>query len=100
MKSTNLTAAKKFLSSFILLTGALLCASVGHAQTTPTNIQISNSVVQASTHRLGINLGDQGYWDSGQMMKNLVFTNPRLRGLEVSGDSALPYCNRQHLPGR
>ena len=67
---------------FFALTGALLCLGSSGAQTTPTNIQISNAVVQSSTRRLGINLGDQSYWDSGQMMKNLVFTNPGFEGLK------------------
>jgi hypothetical protein len=49
---------------------------------TATNIQVSNTVQQPSVHRLGINLGDQGYWDSGQMLKNLVFQNPGFEGLK------------------
>ncbi|WP_446745055.1 chitobiase/beta-hexosaminidase C-terminal domain-containing protein [Silvibacterium acidisoli] len=44
--------------------------------TVPTNIAIGSTVVQPSVTRLGINLGDQDNYDSGQMMKNLVFTNP------------------------
>ena len=82
MKVATLKSTSKFLQSFFLLAGAMLCATASKAQTTPTVIQISNSVVQSGTHRLGINLGDQGYWDSGQMMKNLVFTNPGFEGLK------------------
>ena len=53
----------------------------GYAQTAPTNIQISGAVQQSSVTRLGVNLGDQTYWDSGQMMKNLVWRNPGFEGL-------------------
>ncbi len=62
---------------------AVLLASglLGFAQT-PTNIEITSTVQQASVHRLGVNLGDQGYWDSGQMLKNLVFQNPGFEGLK------------------
>jgi hypothetical protein len=48
----------------------------------PTNVQISGNVVQTPVHRLGVNLGDQDYWDSGQMLKNLVFRNPGFEGLK------------------
>jgi hypothetical protein len=48
---------------------------------TPTNIQVTGSVLQPSVNRLGINLGDQTYYDSGQMLKNLVFQNPGFEGL-------------------
>jgi len=57
------------LSSFV----AILHAASGQ---TPTNIQVTNVVQQTSPARLGVNLGDQDYWDSGQLMKNLVWRNP------------------------
>ena len=82
MKVVGLKSFAMFSQLFFALTGAILCVGSSAAQTTPTNIQISNAVVQSSTHRLGINLGDQSYWDSGQMMKNLVFTNPGFEGLK------------------
>ncbi len=54
----------------------------GIAQTLATDIQISGSVLQTPVHRLGVNLGDQGYWDSGQLLKNLIFENPGFEGLK------------------
>jgi len=47
----------------------------------PTSISISSSVEQNGVNRFGVNLGDQTYWDSGQMMKNLIFQNPGFEGL-------------------
>ena len=71
------TFLRIFLSA-ILLAGT--CAA--SAQTNPpTNITVSNAVQQASVHRLGVNLGDETYFDSGQIMKNLIFNNPGFEGL-------------------
>jgi len=72
---TFLTALHIFITA-ILFTGA--CAA--SAQTT-TDVAISSSVQQASVHRLGVNLGDETYFDSGQIMKNLIFNNPGFEGL-------------------
>jgi len=67
---------------FLGLAVAVLAATSAFGQTpVPTNIQISNTVLQSNVTRLGINLGDQTYWDSGQMMKNLVFRNPGFEGM-------------------
>jgi len=64
------------------LIAILLMATIAWGQTpAPTNIQISNTVLHPAVTRLGINLGDQTYWDSGQMMKNLVFRNPGFEGM-------------------
>jgi alpha-L-arabinofuranosidase len=46
----------------------------------PTDIAINSSVAQSGLKRLGINIGGQTYWDSGQMMRNLVFRNPGFEG--------------------
>jgi Chitobiase/beta-hexosaminidase C-terminal domain len=54
-------------------------AAMGQAS---TDIQVTSTVLQSGVHRLGVNLGDQVYWDSGQMMKNLVFENPGFEGLK------------------
>jgi len=45
-----------------------------------TDVAITNKVIQSSVKRLGINLGGQDYYDSGQMLKDLVFTNPGFEG--------------------
>jgi hypothetical protein len=59
------------------------------AQTVPTNINVTANVQQRSVHRLGVNLGDQTYWDSGQMLKNLVFQNPGFEGMKYR---SIFYC--------
>ena len=59
---------------------AFVIATSSFAQTTATNIQVTSAVQQSSVKRLGINLGDQTYWDSGQIMKNLIFKNPGFEG--------------------
>jgi alpha-L-arabinofuranosidase len=68
---------------------ALAGATSSLAQTTPTSIQVTSAVQQASVNRLGINLADQTYYDSGQMMKNLVFQNP---GFEAGKYRSIMTC--------
>jgi alpha-L-arabinofuranosidase len=59
----------------------LMALSVASAQTA-TNIQVTSTVQQSSVKRLGVNLGDETYWDSGQLLKNLVFENPGFEGMK------------------
>ena len=95
MKTLNLKSAIKSLTSSLLFLTALMSASSAKAQTqatvNPTNIQISDSVTQKSVTRLGINLGDQSFWDSGQMMKNLTFRNPGFEGMKYR---SILHCER------
>jgi hypothetical protein len=65
----------------IFLSAILLAGTCAASAQTPTDIGISSSVQQASVHRLGVNLGDETYFDSGQIMKNLIFNNPGFEGL-------------------
>lgn len=60
---------------------AIFSLFCGGASAQTTNIEITSTVQQSAVKRLGINLGDQTYWDSGQMMKNLVFRNPGFEGM-------------------
>ena len=46
-----------------------------------TTINVSNTVVVPSVKRFGINLGWMNNYDSGQIMKNLLFRNPGFEGL-------------------
>ena len=41
-----------------------------------TDVDVTNTVLLTGAKRLGINIGGQNYYDSGQMLRNLVFTNP------------------------
>jgi hypothetical protein len=71
---------------------ACLCAWTGlfarHSRaaaaigTTATHLRVTSHVVLAGVTRLGINLGEQNYYDSGQMMKNLLYRNPGFEGME------------------
>ena len=61
------------LSIIILACPALLSAQV-------TTINVNDTVQQSTVRRFGINLGSQTFYDSGQMMKNLIFINPGFEG--------------------
>jgi len=45
-----------------------------------TNIDIGTGVIQTGLKRLGMNIEGQDYYDSGQMLRNLVFRNPGFEG--------------------
>jgi len=45
-----------------------------------TDVDVTNTVLLTGAKRLGINIGGQNYYDSGQMLRNLVFTNPGFEG--------------------
>ena len=45
-----------------------------------TNISIETTVVQDGVKRFGINIPDRSYYDSGQVLRNLVFRNPGFEG--------------------
>ena len=71
-----------YFLSLLSIGVAFVFATSSVAQTTATNIQVTSAVQQSSVKRLGVNLGDQTYWDSGQLMKNLVFANPGFEGMK------------------
>jgi hypothetical protein len=45
-----------------------------------SDIAVSGAVAQTGVKRFGINLGGQDFYDSGQMLRNLVFINPGFEG--------------------
>jgi hypothetical protein len=45
-----------------------------------TRIELTGRVLRPHVERFGINLGNQTFYDSGQMMRNLVFRNPGFEG--------------------
>lgn len=47
-----------------------------------THFRVTNQVILPNVTRLGINLGEQTYYDSGQMTKNLLYRNPGFEGME------------------
>ena len=46
-----------------------------------TRIELTDTVIEPQATRPGINLGDQNFYDSGQMQRNLVFRNPGFEGM-------------------
>ena len=55
-------------------------ADAGQETTTITDIHIGRNVIHSDVKRFGINLGGQNFYDSGQMMRNLVASNPGFEG--------------------
>lgn len=55
---------------------ALVVAFSSFAQSNVTTITVDNTVSQKGVKRFGINLSFLSFWDSGQMMRNLVHRNP------------------------
>ena len=61
----------------------LLMASIGCDRSRaqgPSEIVIGPGVQQTGMKRLGINLSGQTFYDSGQMLRNLIFRNPGFEG--------------------
>jgi hypothetical protein len=84
------TKFSRFFLTLLSIGVAFAGSASSLAQTTATNIQVTSAAQQSSVKRLGINLGDQTYWDSGQLMKNLVFRNP---GFEAEKYRSIMICN-------
>jgi hypothetical protein len=55
-----------------------------------THLRVTGQVILPGVTRLGINLGEQNYYDSGQMMKNLLFRNPGFEGMSYR---SILHCN-------
>jgi len=51
------------------------------ATTSITYLRVTNDVILAKVTRLGVNLGEQNFYDSGQMLKNLLARNPEFAGM-------------------
>ncbi|MGO9335884.1 MAG: hypothetical protein ACLPY1_00085 [Terracidiphilus sp.] len=46
-----------------------------------THLRVTGQVILPGVTRLGINLGEQTYYDSGQMTRNLLYRNPGFEGM-------------------
>jgi hypothetical protein len=55
-----------------------------------THLRLTSQVILPEVTRLGINLGDQNFYDSGQMTKNLLFRNPGFEGMSYR---SILHCN-------
>lgn len=77
-----LSTLAKFGFVFGLLIGTVGCHPA-KAQNGPggvTDIAIDTTAIQTDVKRLGINIPMQTYYDSGQMLRNLVFRNSGFEG--------------------
>ena len=63
-----------------------------------TRLRVTSQVILSGVTRLGVNLGEQNFYDSGQMLKNLLCAESRLCGNEVSQHFSLR--NRRGRPLR
>jgi len=68
--SRNLRNAWRHHLQFLVV-AALLCATSSLAQT-PTVALNDQAIIQPNTKRVGLNIGAIDYWDSGQVLKNLI----------------------------
>jgi alpha-L-arabinofuranosidase len=65
---------------------ALFLAASASAATT---INLSTNVLVPQVKRFGMNLGYNNYFDSGQMLKELLFTNPGFEALQFQSEVQL-----------
>jgi len=56
-------------------------SNTAHAPTAVTTVSLTGEVVRTGVRRLGMNLGQPTYWDSGLVTRNLLFRNPGFEGL-------------------
>jgi hypothetical protein len=77
-----LTNSRRFVICLpALLAQCLILPLACSAQTGVTRIDVSSTVIRSGVKRFGMNLGELTFYDSGQMMKNLVFRNPGFEGM-------------------
>ena len=55
--------------------------TTSEATTGITHLRVTSDVILAKVTRLGVNLGEQNFYDSGQMLKNLLSRNPEFAGM-------------------
>jgi alpha-L-arabinofuranosidase/2-keto-3-deoxy-6-phosphogluconate aldolase len=61
-------------------TASVSLSVTGGSTSSATNIAIGTTVAQTGMKRLGMNISGQSYYDSSQMLRNLVFRNPGFEG--------------------
>jgi alpha-L-arabinofuranosidase len=88
MNRSHISLRRCALPRVIALAVLVFSVLAAGAQTA-TNIAITSTVQASSVKRLGVNLGDQSFYDSAQMMKNLIFQNP---GFEPEKYRSIMYC--------
>ena len=76
--ASNETSAP--VASFTTTGGSPSPAPPANSPAGPTNLNIGTNVIQSGFVNLGINIEGQNFYDSGQMLRNLVFRNPGFEG--------------------
>ena len=74
------------LFAALVLMGAVVATphvplSAPSASSGVTTLRITDQLILPHVTRLGINLGEQNYYDSGQMVRNLLYRNPGFEGM-------------------
>ena len=81
-KRKNAAVAMLLLALLSMATASCTRAQVASgAGNGVTVLRVTRQVVLAGVTRLGVNLGDQAYYDSGQLLKNLLYRNPGFEGM-------------------
>lgn len=83
MRSGSCTFRGKILLALLVVSAALpaRAQATNDAATGITHLRVTNDVILARVTRLGVNLGEQNFYDSGQMLKNLLSRNPEFAGM-------------------
>ena len=89
MKSRTLQLVLAMIAAMIPPAPAQV-RGVGGSDNGVTHLRVTSQVILPGVTRLGINLGEQNYYDSGQMTKNLLFRNPGFEGMSYR---SILHCN-------
>ena len=67
-------------TTYSTATASVSLVVTGGTSANVTDIAIGTTVLQSGLKGLGMNISGQDYYDSGQMLRNLVFRNPGFEG--------------------
>ncbi len=76
-------------ADFSPITATVSLAVTGGTSPSATNISIGTTVSQTGLKRLGMNLGSQDFYDSGQLLRNFTQRNP---GFEATVWQSILHC--------
>ena len=98
MQGENRKRGVKTIGTMLAACAAILAAmACGSSSGTKaaggvTRVQMTEDVIEPHVTRPGINLGEQNFYDSGQMLRNLVGRNPGFEGMEFR---SVVHCDRE-----
>lgn len=75
LKQSNISTLGRF-AAIALVSFFLINSSFGQSAAKPTTINITDTASLKTAKRIGIVLGNQDFYDSGQFMRNIAFRNP------------------------